>query len=420
MGFNLMAALGGAGRAMSESIEEGRLQMDKIELMDAEAATRERLAKAEEDRQTRKENKKLAERLKGMNFDDGRVAFIMAQGSGFAESMLDHASQAYANGKDPNTILKYTDSIDEFKTESGVKPNESSLPEGFAIDAEIPDISKYFDMDTSVTSTLYAEPTEMKTLKQLRAGVVQKLIEGNWTAEDMDINNTDSEWNKLTMKKLSYTDSIKELAEAEKGDTDTDGDDDKDIFSRSDARNELKLYVDQVAPTYKLTSLEGSIQDIEAGTQGKAGVARLDANITFKNAIKKAGGSKAASSVQESDYEGAIKNLQNTAITTAYTFLSTGDEGIGSRYKMPFTDQNETTRKETYTFNEIAAMKGGRPTNVQPGDVIMINNKIAIYTGFNHTYGNYGTADVSDPMVLPYIFANYDNDVEFTITDTTR
>ena len=302
MGFNLMAALGGAGRAMSESIEEGRLQMDKIELMDAEAATRERLAKADEDRQTRKENKKLAERLKGMNFDDGRVAFIMAQGSGFAESMLDHASQAYANGKDPNTILKYTDSIDEFKTESGVKPNESSLPEGFVIDAEIPDISKYFDMDTSVTSTLYTKPSEMKTLKQLRAGVVQKLIEGNWTAEDMDINNTDSEWNKLTMKKISYTDSIKELAEAQKGDTDTGEDDDKDIFSRADARNELKLYVDQVAPTYKLTSLEGSIQDIEAGTQGKAGVARLDANITFKNAIKKTGGSIPSSPVERKVY----------------------------------------------------------------------------------------------------------------------
>jgi len=419
MGFNLMAALGGAGRAVSQNIEEGRLQMDKIELMDAEAATRERLAQSAADKETRKENKKLAERLKGMNFDDGRVAFIMSQGSGFAESMLEHASQAYANGKDPNTILKHTDSIDEFKTVSGVKPNESSLPEGFAIDPEIPDISKYFDLDTSVTSTLYAEPSEKQTLVQMRKDVVQKLIEGDYTEEDF--NNPQSEWSILTKKKIAYTESIKELAEAQKGIVPPeDGDDDADIFSRSDARNELKLYVDQVAPTYKLTSLEGSIQDIEAGTQGKAGVARLDANITFKNAIKKAGGSIAASSVQESDYEGTIKNLQNTAITTAYTFLSTGDEGIGSRYKMPFTDTAKTIRKETYTFNEIAAMKGGRPNNVQPGDVIMINNKIAIYTGFNHTYGNYGTADVSDPMVLPYIFANYDNDVEFTITDTTR
>ncbi len=50
MGFNLMAALGGAGTAMSQNIQEGRLQMDKIELMDAEAATRERLARSEKKR----------------------------------------------------------------------------------------------------------------------------------------------------------------------------------------------------------------------------------------------------------------------------------------------------------------------------------------------------------------------------------
>ena len=40
-----MAALGGAGRAASQNIAEDRLQMNKLELMDAEAATRERLAR---------------------------------------------------------------------------------------------------------------------------------------------------------------------------------------------------------------------------------------------------------------------------------------------------------------------------------------------------------------------------------------
>ena len=60
MGFNLMAALGGAGRAMSQSIQEDRLQMDKIELMDAEAATRERLAKAAEKREQDRENERIA------------------------------------------------------------------------------------------------------------------------------------------------------------------------------------------------------------------------------------------------------------------------------------------------------------------------------------------------------------------------
>jgi hypothetical protein len=417
MGFNLMAALGGAGRAISQNIQEERLQMDKIELMDAEAATRERLARAEEKRAEDKENEKTASRLKGMGFDQGRIAYIMAQGSGFAESMIDHATQAYANGKDPNTILKYSENIDEFKTVSGVKPNESMLPEGFVLDADVPEISKYFDMDESVTSTLYKKPDEMKTLKQMRAEVVQKLIEGNWTAEDMDVNNPSTEWNQLTKKKISYTDAIKELAEAQKGDTDTGGDDDKDIFSRSDARNELKLFIDSTAPNYNFESLEGVIQNVEAGVQGRAGVARLDANIAFKKSITETGKSVNASSVQVADYDAAIGNLQNVAIQTAAIGSQVADPvaraGIGARYKMP-------QGKATYTLNEIADMRGGKPDNVEPGDVIVINNKIAIYTGFTHTYGSYGTGDVNDKLILPYVFANIDNELEYTITETTR
>ena len=417
MGFNLMAALGGAGRAISQNIQEERLQMDKMELMDAEAATRERLAKAAEKREEDKANEKIASRLKGMGFDSSRIAYIMAQGSGFAESMIDHATQAYANGKDPNTILKYSENIDEFKTVSGVKPNESMLPEGFVLDPEIPEISKYFDMDTSVTSTLYKKPDEMKTLKQMRAEVVQKLIEGNWTAEDMDINNPSTEWNQLTKKKLSYTQAIKELAQAEKGDTDTGGDDDKDIFSRSDARNELKLFIDSTAPTYNFDSLEGVIQNVEAGVQGRAGVARLDANIAFKESITESGGSVNGTSVQVADYNAAIGNLKKVAVQTAaigaQDAVPEARSGIGKRYKMP-------QGKVSYTLDELNNMKGGKPDEVEPGDVIVIMNKIAIYTGFTHTYGNYGTGDVNDKLVLPYVFANIDDELQYTITETTR
>ena len=415
MGFNLMAALGGAGRAMSQSIQEDRLQMDKMELMDAEAATRERLAKAAEKREEDKANEKLASRLKGMGFDQGRIAYIMAQGSGFAESMIDHATQAYANGKDPNTILKYSENIDEFKTVSGVKPNESMLPEGFVLDPEIPEISNYFDLDSGVTSTLYVTPSEKQTLEEMRRDIQTKLIEGNWTKEDF--TNPNSEWNQLTKKSLSYTQSIKELAEAKKGVVPEDKDDDTDIYSRADARNELRIFMDRTAPDYKLESLEGVIQNVEAGVQGRAGVARLDANIAFKKSITETGKSVNASSVQVADYDAAIGNLQNVAIQTAAIGSQAADPvaraGIGARYKMP-------QGKATYTFNEIAQMKGGKPDNVEPGDVIVINNKIAIYTGFTHTYGQYGTGDVDDKLVIPYVFANIDNELQYTITDTTR
>jgi len=418
MGFNLMAALGGAGRAISQNIQEERLQMDKIELMDAEAATRERLAKAAEKREEDKANEKIASRLKGMGFDSSRIAYIMAQGSGFAESMIDHATQAYANGRDPNTILKYSENIDEFKTISGHKgiDQESKLPEGFVLDPEIPEISKYFDLDTSVTSTLYVEPSEKQTLEEMRRDIQIKLIEGNWTAED--IADPSSEWNQLTKKSLAYTKSIKDLAEAKKGVVPEDDSDDTDIYSKADARNELKLFVQQVAISQGFESIEGAIQNIEAGTQGKAGVARLSANISFKESIKESGGSRNATAIQTSDYNDTIVQLQNTAISTAYAAQNLGEEGnegLATRYKK----KNE--KNETYTINELTAFSGGRPPNVNIGDVILLEGKIAIYTGFSHEYGGYPMPEVAEgKMILPYVFANVDKDPAFNITKTER
>lgn len=418
MGFNLMAALGGAGRAMSQSIQEDRLQMDKMELMDAEAATRERLAKAAEKREEDKANEKIASRLKGMGFDSSRIAYIMAQGSGFAESMIDHATQAYANGRDPNTILKYSENIDEFKTISGHKgiDQESKLPEGFVLDPEIPEISKYFDLDTSVTSTLYVEPSEKQTLEEMRRDIQIKLIEGNWTAED--IADPSSEWNQLTKKSLAYTKSIKDLAEAKKGVVPEDDSDDTDIYSKADARNELKLFVQQVALSQGFESIEGAIQNIEAGTQGKAGVARLSANISFKESIKESGGSRNATAIQTSDYNDTIAQLKNTAKSTAYAAQNLGEEGnegLATRYKKKNEDN------ETYTINELTAFSGGRPPNVNIGDVILLEGKIAIYTGFSHEYGGYPMPEVAEgKMILPYVFANVDKDPAFNITKTER
>ncbi len=90
MGFNLMAALGGAGTAMSQNIQEGRLQMDKIELMDAEAATRERLARSDEKRKTDKENEQIAAGL-SYYLNQDEVAEAMKRGIGAARELLNRA-----------------------------------------------------------------------------------------------------------------------------------------------------------------------------------------------------------------------------------------------------------------------------------------------------------------------------------------
>ena len=85
-----MAALGGAGRAVSQNIEEGRLQMDKIELMDAEAATRERLARSAEKRKQDEENERIAEGL-SYYLTDEEVGVAMRRGIGSAKELLNRA-----------------------------------------------------------------------------------------------------------------------------------------------------------------------------------------------------------------------------------------------------------------------------------------------------------------------------------------
>ena len=90
MGFNLMAALGGAGRAGSKNIEEGRLQMDRIELMDAEAATKERLDRSREKREQDKENERIAEGL-SYYLTDEEVGVAMRRGIGSAKELLNRA-----------------------------------------------------------------------------------------------------------------------------------------------------------------------------------------------------------------------------------------------------------------------------------------------------------------------------------------
>ena len=105
MGFNLMAALGGAGRAASENMAARQLQMDKIELIDTELETRNRLKRSEErdaENKTIEENTKL---LKSLNFTDSQAAWIAKGGAKQVAMYADFAAKALAKNIDPNTLI---------------------------------------------------------------------------------------------------------------------------------------------------------------------------------------------------------------------------------------------------------------------------------------------------------------------------
>jgi hypothetical protein len=165
MGFNLMAALGGAGRAMSENIEEGRLQMDKLELMDAEAATRERLAKSSERRENRQKQKENVDFLLTVGFDRSAAAQIARGGDKAVLYAGTIAQKAVEQGAEVSTLYKMSSSFYNMdETLTGASP----IPAG----------PSGFNWNADAIKTIYGEPDdEGKTLSVMLDSVSKKQID---------------------------------------------------------------------------------------------------------------------------------------------------------------------------------------------------------------------------------------------------
>ena len=165
MGFNLMAALGGAGRAVSQNIQEGRLQMDKMELMDAEAATRERLAKSSERRENRQKQKENVDFLLTDGFDRAAAAQIARGGDKAVLHAGTIAQKAVEQGAEVSTLYKMSSSFDNMdETLTGASP----VPAGPA----------GFNWNADAIKTIYGESDdETQTLSVMLDSVRKKQID---------------------------------------------------------------------------------------------------------------------------------------------------------------------------------------------------------------------------------------------------
>jgi len=165
MGFNLMAALGGAGKAMSQNIEEGRLQMDRIELMDAEAATKERLAKSSERRENRQKQKENVDFLLTVGFDRAAAAQIARGGDKAVLHAGTIAQKAVEQGAEVSTLYRMSSSFDDMdKTLTGASP----IPAG----------PSGFNWNADAIKTIYGEPDdEGQTLSVMLDSVSKKQID---------------------------------------------------------------------------------------------------------------------------------------------------------------------------------------------------------------------------------------------------
>jgi len=164
MGFNLMAALGGAGRAASENMAERQLQMDKLELMDAEAATRERLARSAERRAKRKEQKENVDFLMTIGYDRAAAAQIAKGGDNAVLDAGTKAQKALEKGAEVSTLYTMSSSFDNMEeTLTGASP----VPAG----------PMGFNWNADAIETIYGEPDKDKTLSLMLDSVSRKQID---------------------------------------------------------------------------------------------------------------------------------------------------------------------------------------------------------------------------------------------------
>lgn len=360
MGFNLMAALGGAGRAMSQSIQENRLQMDKMELMDAEAATRERLAKAAEKREEDKRNKENINMLKSLGYSDAQASWILKGGTNTVSLYSDFATKAMAKGIDPKTVLDSS----LINSDQQDPRNESAL---LTVNREMDDASAdIFEIQTGVLGEILGEvkkkPKEYATLQAGHAAALSRLHDAK-----VKFGEGSDEYN-AEQKSVDFW--KKEIAAAE-----PDTKNQTEWFSKesrgrivknalSEARQDLNFSVD----------MEGNITSKLEGREGPAAVAKLNAaaDIAFQ------------ANIEDGVVDQRLLNKANRLKDAAYNTLTQFGKRVASKagqtdkalkdYGYFKTQKNaDGTMSPTDIVTEVQKGSAG---DYRVGDVVLVKEKV--------------------------------------------
>ena len=422
MGFNFGAFLGGMGTQISENIEsEKKFQREKdfqLEMLGEEEATKMRLAKAEEKRAQRLNDTKLAGRLKALGFDVGRSAFIMAQGSGYAEEMITLAGEAYAKGYDPNAILKYGEGIEDMKLMVGPAGDTTrEFPRNFDFTAD-----NVFQQDIEFLTSVRGPATKtFDTIEKKRDNILNEISE----LDPLDKTNDDklselhlqSEYllGEMVKEKLALAKAEQEGKEQGTG-PDTDQPAKVDLLSSTAAIKEMQTAIDMVAGQYNLVSLEGQFQDVSSGAQAKSQIAIIaaaldmqDSNARVYNSlpeeVKKFTYNSNRAEKVASSIDNALARLisigEQTFANASMTAGAEGrDDGLAMKFKGEFSLRSAIDAKLNY------------------GDVVSIGGKLAVFTDLRHTYGGWQTGS-GETIEIPFVYVNKNGDPQYEITKTS-
>jgi len=369
MVFNLMSALGGAGRAASENMAARQLQMDKIELIDTELETRNRLTRSEE---RRKENEQIEENtklLKSLNFTDSQAAWIAKGGAKQVSMYADFAAKALAKNIDPNTLINSP----MVNTDHQDPRNESAL---LSVNREAEDFmteSGPKRLATGVLGEVLGDDESIKTYPTLQAGYsaastyLEKALN--------DFGEGSDEANEAQQSVNFWKGQIENAPQAVKSQT--------EWYSKSSRETIERNALIAARETYNIESdpITGTIKSQMEGRLAEAGMAFLDAANTLKIKAKPADGvedSLLLSMAEEYGKKGIFQLVQHAQRVVSPSVDNVAE--YGKKYSYLKTNRQDFGKQ---SFEQAMSEQGKKRYSV--GDVIVVNRdgktKILVYTG---------------------------------------
>tara|TARA_R100001460_G_scaffold56953_1_gene96713 strand:+ start:1008 stop:2210 length:1203 start_codon:yes stop_codon:yes gene_type:complete len=373
MGFNFGAFLGGMAQGAADSITAKEEELSRIRLMDAEAATRERLAKNAERREENKRNEENVNMLKSLGYSDAQASWILKGGTSTVSLYSDFATKAMAKGIDPKTVLDSS----LINSDQQDPRNESAL---LTVNREMDDASAdIFEIQTGVLGEILGEgkkkPKEYATLQAGHAAALSRLHNAK-----VEFGEGSDEYN-AEQKSVDFW--KKEIAAAEpetKNQTEwfskeSRGRIVKDALSL--ARQDLDFTVD----------MDGNITSKLEGREGPSAVAKLNAAASIE----------ADANIEKGVVDQRLLNKAERLRDAALTSLSS----FGRRVASKAGQEDKILKKFGYFKTQKSADGTMQPTNFlteiqnatsgryKVGDVVLVKQKvnnietirIKVYTG---------------------------------------
>ena len=369
MAFNFGAFLGGMSEGIVDTIEAKEKELSTIKIMDAEAATRERLAKNSERREDNKRNTENIGILKSLGYSDAQASWIFKGGSTSVALYSDFATKAMAKGIDPRTILDSS----LINSDQQDPRNESAL---LSVNREIDETADVYELQTGVLGEILGEskkkPKEYTSLEAGHAGTFSLLQAAKADGDTAEVNRLTgilSDWKKQIDKASPEVKSETQWFSKE-----SRGRIVKDALAL--ARQDLEFTVD----------IDGNITNKIEGRSGPAAIAKLMAAGSI------AADAQVTKDVLDEQLLGKAQRLKSVALSALTSFGKDVANSAGQAEKIKSFSYFKTKKNADGTMsprNFIDEIKTSNSGVYKAGDVILVKEnfngvdsvRIKVFTG---------------------------------------